>query len=127
MTGVEIALAGYLAFGQLIPQGQQEIVKHAGLQVLHADGAVTLRLKEADREKRAEGYAEVLDEFMMGGDLLVAPVMEKGAVARKVVLPPGKWLADDGKTYIGPATVEVVSPIERLPYFLQSCMAQVSE
>ena len=127
MNGVEIALAGCLAFGQLIPQGQQEIVKHAGLQVLHADGAVTLRLKEADREKRAEGYAEVLDEFMMGGDLLVAPVMEKGAVARKVVLPPGKWLADDGKTYIGPATVEVVSPIERLPYFLQSCMAQVSE
>ena len=44
MNGVEIALAGYLAFGQLIPQGQQEIVKHAGLQVLHADGAVTLRL-----------------------------------------------------------------------------------
>ena len=33
MNGVEIALAGYLAFGQLIPQGQQEIVKHAGLQV----------------------------------------------------------------------------------------------
>ncbi len=78
------------------------------------------------REK-GRGYAEVLDEFMMGGDLLVAPVMEEGAVARKVVLPPGKWLADDGKTYIGPATVEVVSPIERLPYFLQSCMAQVSE
>ena len=51
MNGVEIALAGYLAFGQLIPQGQQEIVKHAGLQVLHADGAVTLRLKEAGREK----------------------------------------------------------------------------
>ena len=59
MNGVEIALAGYLAFGQPIPQGQQEIVKHAGLQVLHADGAVTLRLKEAGREKRAEDGAEV--------------------------------------------------------------------
>jgi hypothetical protein len=44
MNEVEIALAGYLAFGQLIPQGQQEIVKHAGLQVLHADGAVSLDL-----------------------------------------------------------------------------------
>ena len=59
MNGVEIALAGYLAFGQLIPQGQQEIVKHVGLQVLHADGAVTLRLKETGREKRAEDGAEV--------------------------------------------------------------------
>ena len=73
------------------------------------------------------GYAGILDEFMMGNDLLIAPVMEKGAVSRKVVLPPGKWLADDGKTYIGPATVEVASPVERLPYFLQNRTAQVSE
>lgn len=36
MTGLEIALAGYLAFGQLIPEGQQEIVKYGGLQVIHA-------------------------------------------------------------------------------------------
>ena len=77
MNGVEIALAGYLAFGQLIPQGQQEIVKHAGLQVLHADGAVT----------------------------------------RKVVIPPGKWLADDDKTYIGPAHITVDAPLGRLPHF----------
>ena len=27
MTTTEIALAGYLAFGQLIPHGQQEIVE----------------------------------------------------------------------------------------------------
>ena len=73
------------------------------------------------------GYAEILDEFMMGNDLLVAPVMEKGAVSRKVVLPPGKWLADNGKTYVGPTTVEIASPIERLPYFLQNRAAQVSE
>ena len=59
MNGVEIALAGYLAFGQLIPQGQQEIVKHAGLQALHADGAVTLRLREEERGKREENGAEV--------------------------------------------------------------------
>jgi len=54
MTGIEIALAGYLAFGQLIPQGQQEIVKYGGLQVIHADGAVTLRLKETTRRKIPE-------------------------------------------------------------------------
>ena len=51
MSVTEMALAGYLAFGQLIPSGrQQEIVKHAGLQVIHADGAVTLRLKESGRK-----------------------------------------------------------------------------
>jgi alpha-galactosidase len=57
MTGIDIALAGYLAFGQLVPQGQQEIVKHAGLQVIHDDGAVTLRLKETGRKDIAEDGA----------------------------------------------------------------------
>jgi alpha-galactosidase len=51
MTAWNIALAGYLAFGQVIPSYQKEIVKHAGLQVIHADGAVTLRLKETGREE----------------------------------------------------------------------------
>lgn len=54
---------------------------------------------------------------MMGDKLLVAPVMEKGAMSRKVVLPPGKWRSDDGQIYIGPATIEVASPLTRLPYF----------
>ena len=63
------------------------------------------------------GYAEVKDEFIMGDDLLVAPVMEKGATSRKVVLPPGKWKADDGQTYAGPAVVTVETPLSRLPYF----------
>ena len=60
MTTMEIALAGYLAFGQLVPHGQQEIVKHAGLQVIHADGAVTLRLMETGREEKLEGAAKLV-------------------------------------------------------------------
>ena len=50
-------VSGYLAFGQLIPQGQQEIVKYGGLQAIHADGAVTLRLKEAKRDELKEAGA----------------------------------------------------------------------
>ena len=46
MTALEIALAGYLAFGQLTGNSYEAITKHSGLQVIHADGAVTLRLKE---------------------------------------------------------------------------------
>ncbi len=58
MNGMEIALAGYLVFGQVIPGGQKEIVKHAGLQVIHADGAVTLRLNETGRREIAENGAK---------------------------------------------------------------------
>ena len=51
MNGLELALSGYLAFGQLIPSGQVEIQKYAGIQAIHADGAVTLRLKETGRQE----------------------------------------------------------------------------
>ena len=63
------------------------------------------------------GYAEIQDEFLMGEDLLVAPVLEKGATSRRVVLPPGSWRADDGRTYDGPATIEADAPLSRLPHF----------
>ena len=65
------------------------------------------------------GLADVKDEFMMGSGLLVAPVVEKGATSRKVVLPPGRWTADDGAVFDGPAVVEVAAPLERLPYFVR--------
>ena len=46
MTALEIAMAGCLAFGQPTGDYYEAITKHSGLQVVHADGAVTLRLKE---------------------------------------------------------------------------------
>ena len=65
------------------------------------------------------GYAAIQDEFLMGEDLLVAPVVEKGAISRKVVIPPGTWKADDGTVVTGPATVEVATPLARLPHFMR--------
>ena len=65
------------------------------------------------------GYAEIRDEFMMGETLLVAPVVEKGATSRTVVIPPGTWKADDGSTIVGPKTIKVSAPLRRLPYFVR--------
>lgn len=70
------------------------------------------------------GYAEIKDEFMMGDSLLVAPVMEKGKVSRNVILPPGKWRADDGQVYEGGKTIEVSAPLPRLPYFEKMAISQ---
>jgi alpha-glucosidase len=62
--------------------------------------------------------ATVQDEFMLGPDLLVAPVVERGARERAVYLPPGRWMAwHDDALYAGPRTVEVTAPLERLPIF----------
>ena len=60
MTPLQIALAGYLAFGQPTGKYDDSVVKHAGLQVIHADGAVTLRLAETGREEVAESGAKTI-------------------------------------------------------------------
>jgi alpha-glucosidase len=63
------------------------------------------------------GYERVLDQFMMGDDLLVVPVVEGGVKTRKVVIPAGTWRGDDGTSVTGPKTIEVETPLSRLPYF----------
>ena len=63
------------------------------------------------------GYADIKDEFMMGEKLLVAPVMEKGAMSRKVVLPPGKWRSGDGQIYAGPTMIKNAASLACLPFF----------
>jgi len=66
-----------------------------------------------------QGYADVRDEFMMGTTLLVAPVVEKDATTREVVLPPGTWKGDDGTLVAGPARLTVPAPLSRLPYYVK--------
>lgn len=64
-------------------------------------------------------YAAIRDQFMMGEDLMVVPVVTKGAVTREAVIPPGRWLADDGTLVEGPGKVTVQTPLTRLPYFIR--------
>ena len=64
------------------------------------------------------GYENIVDQFMLGNDILVAPMLEDKP-SRMVVLPAGKWLADDGKTYKGGKSYEINVPLDRLPYFVR--------
>jgi alpha-glucosidase (family GH31 glycosyl hydrolase) len=56
-------------------------------------------------------------QYLWGRDLLIAPVFEKGATSRKVIIPPGRWRADDGTEAEGPAEITVNAPLSRLPHF----------
>jgi alpha-glucosidase len=56
-------------------------------------------------------------EWMLGPDLLVAPVVRKGAVSRRVYFPPGCWRAPSGATHHGPGSARVPAPLTVLPYF----------
>ncbi len=54
MSAERIAKGDYLVFGQLTGSYYEAIVKHCGLQVIHADGAVSLRLAETGREEKSD-------------------------------------------------------------------------
>lgn len=58
-------------------------------------------------------------EFLLGEDLLVAPVLEQGATSRDIYLPRGQWRDENtGKVYTGPTTLrKYPAPLEVLPYF----------
>ena len=63
------------------------------------------------------GYEAIKDQFVLGDDIIVAPVLEKGARNRQVVLPEGEWQADDGSRHPGGCSINVEARLERLPYF----------
>ena len=64
-----------------------------------------------------EGYVDIDDQFLLGPDILVAPVLEKGARRREIVFPPGQWKGEDDSIVEGPTTLEVDAPLERLPRY----------
>lgn len=64
-----------------------------------------------------QGLADCIDQFMLGNDVLIAPVLEKGMRRRTVKLPVGQWKFADGTVYSGGQTVTVDAPLHILPYF----------
>jgi alpha-glucosidase len=60
------------------------------------------------------------DEFMIGDDLLAAPVLEPGATRRLVYLPKGIWFDYWTRAqYKGGQTFPVDAPIDTLPLFVR--------
>lgn len=64
-----------------------------------------------------EGYEEVIDQFVLGDNIIVAPVIKKGVRSRQVILPRGKWQDDYGKIHNGGKSIKIDVPLSRLPYF----------
>ena len=63
-----------------------------------------------------QGYDLVKDQFMLGSDYMVAPMIESG-YRRVVKLPKGTWVDDLGKKHRGPKVLKIAVPITRLPYY----------
>jgi len=74
-------------------------------------------VRNLEYEFPGQGYAGIKDQFLLGGRILVAPVVHKGQRSRTVVFPRGKWRGDDGTLVAGPATLKIAVPLERLPWY----------
>ena len=60
------------------------------------------------------------DQFMLGGDLLVAPALTQGQLQRAVRFPAGAWRDWlTGQRFVGPLTAQIESPIDAAPLFLR--------
>ena len=59
----------------------------------------------------------ISDQYMLGNDILVAPVVVIGQRERTVYLPPGTWIDQHGIEFTGPSDIKVAASLEELPYF----------
>jgi len=65
--------------------------------------------------------ADMWDEYLYGPSLLVAPIWKMGERSREVYLPKGNWsyLWDKSRKYLGPTTIKVDVPLDRIAVFVR--------
>lgn len=64
---------------------------------------------------------EIGDQYMLGDDIMVAPVTTKGAITRTVYLPEGNWFNYwTGERYTGKSYRHIVAPLDMLPLFVKA-------
>ena len=66
-------------------------------------------------------------EYMLGRDLLVAPIRKQGRTDRHVILPDDTWIElNSGREYEG-GTIFVEAPMGTIPVFCRKNHTQISE
>jgi hypothetical protein len=67
-----------------------------------------------------EAFYCVADEFLLGSDILAAPVLREGDTSREVILPSGEWRdAWTGETYKQGKLLDYPAPCPGMPIFVR--------
>ncbi|CAH0725126.1 unnamed protein product, partial [Brenthis ino] len=69
-----------------------------------------------------EEALSIWDEYLLGNDILVAPVLTEGATSRDIYLPSGLWMeeGDPQRVHVGPTWLrDFPAPLDVLPYFVK--------
>jgi alpha-glucosidase (family GH31 glycosyl hydrolase) len=67
----------------------------------------------------------IADEFLLGDDLLVAPVLDPGVTSRDIRLPPGVWIDAWTQTPVSGVLRQWVAPCPGIPLFVKEGNADV--
>lgn len=66
-------------------------------------------------------FWSVDDEFLLGKDILVAPIVTEGATSRRVKIPNGKWFDYwTEEKFIGPTEIEIPSFLDTIPVYIRA-------
>ena len=92
------------------------------LMAAHADYRACGRPIMAAMELVHPELGAAPDQYFLGRDLLVAPVLEPGCDRRTVLLPEGDWvhLIDPASTYRGPGPVDIPVGPDDIPVLVRS-------
>lgn len=85
----------------------------------HSSGVPVMRSLFLNYPNDKKSYL-IEDEFFVGDDILVAPIVEKGGLSRQVYLPEGDWINyHNGGIYKGSKDITIEAPLDILPVFIR--------
>jgi alpha-glucosidase (family GH31 glycosyl hydrolase) len=116
-SGDERALTHYGFYANLRMQLMPYLVREAA----HCVAAKTPLMRAMLLDHQHDGKAAPLwDQYRFGRDLLVAPVIVKGAAARDVYLPAGRWWhLLQNRWFEGGQTHRIDAPLSEIPVFVR--------
>ncbi len=112
---------------RVLDEKQLEAVKKA-LQIRYKFTNEIIRLAEVSAETGEpivrtleyefpnEGFVNCQDQFMLGSNIMVAPMLQKGT-SRMVVFPKGKWKDKNNVVIKGPARKQFDIPLDEILWF----------
>ena len=120
------ALAIYRAYAQLRMHLIDYLAKEAA--ALAALGQPLMRMPALVWPHAHDALQEDAYSYLFGRDLLVCPVLEKGAEARPVRLPPGSWVdLWSGARFEGERWLVAPAPLECIPVFVRADAPRLDE
>ncbi|MCC8070773.1 MAG: DUF5110 domain-containing protein [Bacteroidales bacterium] len=65
---------------------------------------------------------DIDDQYLWGRDVMIAPVVERGQLQRRIVFPEGQWVdySNPEKVYQGGDTITYPAPLSVLPIFVRA-------